>query len=78
MRQTVQGDCLQSPRRITLGRNVVRLCGLRGLTQEGLAELVDVDRRHIQRIEAGTANPGIDVLHKLKQALAARWTQLLD
>jgi transcriptional regulator with XRE-family HTH domain len=57
---------------------VARLRGLHGLTQVKLAELVDVDRRYIQRIEAGTANPGIDVLSRLKESLAARWTQLLD
>lgn len=56
----------------------MRLRGARGLTQEKLAELVDVDRRYIQRIEAGTANPGIDVLTRLKEALNARWSQLLD
>lgn len=69
---------LETNRRTILGQNVVRLRGLRGLTQEKLAELVDVDRRYIQRIEAGTANPGIDVLSRLKEALAVRWAQLLD
>lgn len=65
-------------RRIILGQNVVRLRGMRRLTQERLAEMVDVDRRYIQRIEAGTANPGIDVLARLKVALAVSWTRLLD
>ena len=65
-------------RRIILGQNVARLRGIRAFTQEKLAELVDVDRRYIQRIEAGTANPGIDVLSRLKDALSVRWTQLLD
>ena len=69
---------LESNRRIILGQNVIRLRGVRGLTQERLAELVDVDRRYIQRIEAGTANPGIDVLARLKLALAVSWTRLLD
>lgn len=61
-----------------LGKNVVRLRGVRGLTQEKLAELVDLDRRYVQRIEAGTANPGIEVLNRLKDALSVEWTQLLD
>lgn len=69
---------MRTNRRIILGQNVVRLRGLCGLTQEKLAELVDVDRRYIQRIEAGTANPGIDVLSRLKDSLSVRWTQLLD
>lgn len=65
-------------RRTILGHNVARLRCLRGFTQEKLAELADVDRRYIQRIEAGTANPGIDVLSRLKSALSAGWSQLLD
>ncbi len=69
---------METNRRITLGQNVVRFRALRGLTQEKLAELVDVDRRYIQRIEAGTANPGIDVLARLKEALVVRWNQLLE
>ncbi len=56
----------------------MRLREVRGLTQEKLAELVDVDRRHIQRIEVGKANPGIDVLAGLKDALKAEWAELLD
>lgn len=69
---------METERRITLGQNVARLRGKRGLTQEQLAELVEVDRRYIQRIEAGTANPGIDVLANLKNVLSVSWTRLLD
>jgi transcriptional regulator with XRE-family HTH domain len=69
---------LEINRRVILGQNVIRLRGVCGLTRERLAELVDVDRRYIQRIEAGTANPGIDVLARLKVALAVSWTRLLN
>jgi DNA-binding XRE family transcriptional regulator len=75
---SLHGSDLESKRRIILGQNVIRLRGVRGLTQEKLAELVGVDRRYIQRIEAGTANPGVDVLVRLKLALAVNWTRLLD
>ncbi len=64
--------------RATLGRNVNRLRQERGLTQEQLAEKVTVDRTYIQRIEKGTANPGIDVLQRLKAALDVDWEELLD
>jgi transcriptional regulator with XRE-family HTH domain len=47
------------------------------MTQERLAELVGIDRRYIQRIERGTANPGIDVLCRLKSALGVDWNELL-
>ena len=69
---------MQTKFRITLGKNVVALRHERGITQEKLAELADLDRRYLQRIEAGTANPGIDVLARLKSSLKAGWTQLLD
>lgn len=69
---------MEPKRRTILGQNVARLRGVRGFTQEKLAEMVDVDRRYIQRIEAGTANPGIDVLARLKVALSVSWTRLLD
>ena len=60
-----------------LGQNVNRLRQLRGLTQEGLAAAAQVDRRYVQRIEAGTGNPGVEVLTQLKQALRCRWEELL-
>ena len=48
------------------------------MTQERLAELAEVDRRHIQRIENGTANPGVDVVCKLRNALTSDWADLMD
>jgi transcriptional regulator with XRE-family HTH domain len=68
---------LQMSPRIVLGRNVSRLRLLNGLTQEKLAELVEIDRRYVQRIERGTANPGVDVLSGLKKAFACSWAELL-
>jgi transcriptional regulator with XRE-family HTH domain len=50
---------------------------LRGLTQDDLAELAEIDRRYVQRIEAGTANPGIDVICRLRQALRVSWDEML-
>jgi transcriptional regulator with XRE-family HTH domain len=48
------------------------------MTQERLAEKVAIDRRYVQRIERGTANPGIDVLTRLKSAFGCTWDELLD
>ena len=42
-----------------------------------MAGLAQIDRRSVQRIEAGTANPGIDVLCRLREALNASWAELL-
>jgi transcriptional regulator with XRE-family HTH domain len=64
--------------RKTLGRNVSRLRQASGLTQERLAESVEIDRRYVQRIERGTANPGVDILVRLKKAFRCTWEELLD
>ena len=63
--------------RTVLGRNINRLRMERGLTQDDLAERAEIDRRYVQRIEAGTANPGIDVICRLREALNASWAELL-
>ena len=56
----------------------IRLRQQVGLTQEQLAEKVEVDRSYIQRIEKGTANPGIDVLTRLKTVLGVSWDELME
>ncbi len=45
----------------------------RGLTLDDLAGLAEIDRRYVQRIEAGTANPRIDIIRRVRTALAASW-----
>ena len=69
---------IRPPPRAILGKNVNRLRTQSGMTQDDLAGLAEIDRRHVQRIEAGTANPGIDVICRLRQALQASWDDLLQ
>ncbi len=63
--------------RVTLGLNVNRLRQARELTQEKLAELAEIDRRYVQRIERGTANPGIEVVGRLREVFGVSWAELL-
>ncbi len=49
----------------------------RGLTQDDLASLAEIDRRYVQRIEAGRTNPGIDVICRVRCALRASWGGIL-
>lgn len=49
---------------------------LRGLTQEQLAEKVSVDRRTIQRIEAGETNPELPTVQGLARALGVDVAEL--
>ena len=68
---------MRLPPRAILGRNINRLRTQRGLTQDDLAELAEIDRRYVQRIEAGTANPGIDVICRVRAALRASWDEMV-
>ena len=68
---------MRPPPRAILGKNINRLRTQRGLTQDDLAGLAEIDRRYVQRIEAGTANPGIEVLCRVREALRASWEELL-
>lgn len=49
----------------------------RGLTQQGLADLAGVHLTQIQRYEAGSAQPTLDVMKKLAVALTASADWLL-
>ena len=49
----------------------------RGLTQQGLADLASVHLTQVQRYEAGTAQPTLDVMKKLAIALSASTDWLL-
>ena len=62
--------------RVVLGRNVCRLRQKRNMTQEDLAGFAEIDRRHVQRIESGVANPGIDVMQRIRKALRCSWLEL--
>ncbi len=48
------------------------------MTQEELAAQAQIDRRQLQRIEAGTANPGVEMLASLRKTLDCPWSDLLS
>ncbi len=52
-----------------LGANVRRERTNKGLTQEQLAEKIDISLRNVQRIEAGEINPLTTTLIRLRHAL---------
>jgi len=61
-----------------LGSNVQAERKRRGLTQERLAELIDVHSRIVQKIEAGELNPKSTTLVRIQAALACPWDHLLS
>jgi len=52
-----------------LGAQLRRLRLERGLSQEALAELAELNYKHIGKIELGKTDPGADVLVSLARAL---------
>jgi transcriptional regulator with XRE-family HTH domain len=63
---------------VVIGRNIHRLRNELGLTQETLAEKAAIDRRSLQRIEAGQWNMTVDYLEKVREALGCTWLQLIE
>ena len=61
-----------------VGGNVRRLRVARKLTQEALAELVGVNPRTVQKIEAGKLNVLATTLDRLKVALKCDWDELMN
>lgn len=67
-RQTV---CMSSEAKFLkdFGEQLARVRKKRNLTQEQLADLVDVHRTYIGFIEQGKRNPSIGNIHKMANAL---------
>ena len=59
------------------GANVRRTRAAKGLTQEQLAELVDLNIRTVQKIEAGHTNILITTAIRFRDALKCTWDCLL-
>ncbi len=54
---------------ICFGRNVARIRSERGLSQDTLAEMADLDRTYISGIERWVRNPGIKAVLCIAKAL---------
>jgi transcriptional regulator with XRE-family HTH domain len=80
-----QNECLPTSRvqklpqtdRRRLGQTIVRHRARLGLTQEQLAESAGIDRRFIQKLEAGELGTSLAVLKRLRKALDVDWNDLL-
>jgi len=60
-----------------LGANIERERKARGLTQEKLAEMVDLHPRVVQKIEAGETNLKSTTLFRIQAALECPWDRLV-
>ena len=62
---------------VIVGRNICRLRNERGITQEKVCELADVDRGYYQQVESGKQNMSMDYLDRVRKALKCQWADLL-
>ncbi len=65
------------PQLAAFGANVRRERVARGFTQEKLAELMEVNPRTIQKIEAGKLNILLTTVQRLQSALGCSWDSLM-
>lgn len=64
--------------RIKFGNKIKELRNQKGLSQENLAHLADLDRTYIPGIESGNRNVSIVVIEKLARALEIELTEILN
>lgn len=62
------GGIMESTKEL-LGRRIKELRKTRGLSQDELSEKVDIDPKHLSRIEVGRGFPSLDTLEKIANAL---------
>ena len=55
-----------------IGQDIAQLRKKKGMTQQDLADRVEMQRAHIARIEAGHYSVGLDTLTAIGQALGKR------
>jgi len=60
------------------GANVRRERAAKGLTQERFAELVDLNIRTVQKIEAGEVNILLTTTIRIQKTLGCSWTSLIN
>ena len=60
-----------------LGGNIRRIRMSLGMTQERLAELIEINARNVRRIEAGEFNVLVTTVARIRKALGCSWDELV-
>ena len=63
---------------LKLGARLKELRKVRGVTQEVLAEEVDLTPQYLSRLEAGHQSPSVETVAKLAEALHVQLWELFD
>jgi transcriptional regulator with XRE-family HTH domain len=71
-------DSKQAAQIRAFGANLRRERMRKQITQEKLAELVDLNIRTVQKIEAGHVNILLTTVLRLRKALGCEWSELMD
>ena len=66
------------PTKILLGERIRELRKSRGLTQDQFAEMIEVEQKHVSRIELGKSFPTIERLEKIASALQVPLRDIFD
>jgi transcriptional regulator with XRE-family HTH domain len=61
-----------------LGKRIKELRKARHLSQEQLSEKIDIDPKHLSRIEVGKSYPSLDTLERIGKALHIDLQELFD
>ena len=64
--------------KLTLSENIKKYRKKKGLSQEKLALLASIDRSYMSEVERCLANPSIDAILRISNALEVYPAQLLD
>lgn len=61
-----------------LGQKIKEYRKMRGLTQDSLSELINIEPKHLSRIEVGNSYPSLDTLDKIAGHLKVDLKDLFD
>lgn len=61
-----------------IGARIRSLREAKGITQEGLAEVMDINAKYLSNIERGKENPTLDMLIKFTDALEVEMWEIFD
>jgi len=64
--------------KVLLGERIRELRKVRGFTQEQFAELIDVEQKHVSRLELGKSFPTLERLEKISNALDVPLRDIFD
>lgn len=63
---------------ISLGKNISKFRKAKGFTQNELADILNISREHIAKIETAKRTPSLDLIFEISNALNITEKELFD